>query len=441
MRKHLLVIALSGLLAFSVDAQSSQSDEDELWQEDEWSMDEWDEAPEQSYTFTGFVEFAAGSRLANDRALDTRRTLADVRAQIQWDYALANSKWSLVGDLYYDGVRQQTRGQLREAAWQGNLSFLGDWGQAFDAKLGQQVLTWGTGDYVFLNDMFAKDYQSFFAGREDEYLKAPSLSAKFSGYFDAFNLDVVITPEFTPDNYINGDFFSFYSPEFGDNIAPGFDVNPPLRPESPEYALRIFKSIGSIELAGYAYRGFHKSPNAATIQGEPTFSALNVYGASMITSLGGGLFNAEYAYYASKDDERGDNPLIPNSQTRLLLGYEQELVKNLTGSVQWYIERHHDYQALLNSSLSPDDAHAQSRIWLTQRLVYRAMQQTLTLNLFNFYSTTDEDGYIKFQMNYSPVDSWRLSAGFNLFHGQSKRTFFGQFEDASNAFVRYRYFY
>ena len=45
MRKHLLAIALGGLLAFSFDAQSSQLDEDDLWQEDEWSMDEWDETP------------------------------------------------------------------------------------------------------------------------------------------------------------------------------------------------------------------------------------------------------------------------------------------------------------------------------------------------------------------------------------------------------------
>ena len=57
---------------------------------------------------------------------------------------------------------------VRELAWQGNLSGLGEWGNAFDVKIGQQVLTWGTGDYVFLNDLFPKDYPSFFAGRSDD---------------------------------------------------------------------------------------------------------------------------------------------------------------------------------------------------------------------------------------------------------------------------------
>jgi hypothetical protein len=84
---------------------------------------------------------------------------------------------------------------------------LGEWSQQFDIKVGQQILTWGTGDYVFLNDLFAKDFQSFFAGRDDDYLKAPSLSLKVSGFFDLANVDFVVTPKFTPDTYINGDYF------------------------------------------------------------------------------------------------------------------------------------------------------------------------------------------------------------------------------------------
>ena len=70
-------------------------------------------------------------------------------------------------DAWYDGVKHQREFQIRELAWQGNLAALGQWGNAFDLKIGQQVLTWGTGDYVFLNDLFPKDYQSFFSGRDD----------------------------------------------------------------------------------------------------------------------------------------------------------------------------------------------------------------------------------------------------------------------------------
>jgi hypothetical protein len=73
--------------------------------------------------------------------------------------------------------------------------------------------------------------------------------------------------------------------------------------------------------------------------------------------------------------------------------------------------------------------------------MYRLLQQTLTLNAFNFYSTSDEDGYLKLSADYSPVDQWRLSGGLNVFYGKERFSFFNQFEDAGNAFVRFKYYY
>ena len=215
----------------------------------------------------------------------------------------------------------------------------------------------------------------------------------------------------------------------------------PLRPQSPEYALRLYKSVGTSEYAGYFYSGFHKSPNSLTQDYRPTFSSLNVYGASFRTTLGNGIFNAEFAYYDSVDDKNGDNPLVPNGQARWLLGYEQEIVGNLEGSLQLYTESILDHQALIQNSLTPKFEPKQHRVWFTQRLRYKGMQQALVLNAFNFYSTTDKDGYLKVSAEYSPVDLWRLSGGLNIFYGKQPFTFWGQFEDASNFFVRFRYFY
>lgn len=415
-----------------------------LAQETEWDMDDWAEEEKVPKNFSGFVELAAGARLSSDPVINTDKTLADLRAQLQWDKDLSASRIKFTADLYYDGVLDQTKLQIRELAWQGRLSSildLGEWSQNFDIKVGQQVLTWGTGDYVFLNDLFPKDFQSFFAGRDDDYLKAPSLAVKISGFFDWGNVDFVTTPKFVPDNYINGDYFSFFSPFAGANVAPRFEVSSSNKPSSPEYALRVYKSIGSIEYAAYAYDGFHKSPASFTDLGEPYFSGLRVYGASAIAPFASGLLNMEMAYYDSKDDAQGKNPLVPNSQSRWLIGYEQELMKNLTGSVQLYVERMSNFEALKANSLTPDFDPNQNRALVTQRLMYRALQQTLTLNAFNFYSTSDEDGYLKLSADYSPVDQWQLSGGVNVFYGKERFSFFNQFEDASNAFVRFRYYY
>ncbi|MFQ3249363.1 MAG: hypothetical protein ACI9O6_001171 [Glaciecola sp.] len=411
---------------------------------DEWDMDEWGEEEKVSYRYSGFVELAVGTRLSSDPVISTDKTLADLRAQLQFDKDFEASRFKFTADAYYDGVLDQSKIQIRELAWQGSLISiidLGEWSQQFDIKVGQQILTWGTGDYVFLNDLFAKDFQSFFAGRDDDYLKAPSLSLKVSGFFDLANVDFVVTPKFTPDTYINGDYFSFFSPFAGMNVAPSFDVTSPNKPSSPEFALRVYKTIGSTEYAGYAYKGFHKSPSSFTTLGEPYFAELNVFGASARMPFASGLLNFEFAYYDSREDENGSEALVPNSQTRWLIAYEQELIKNLTASAQLYLERTSDYDALMQNSLTPEYEPNENRVLVTQRLMYRAMQQTLTLNLFNFYSTSDEDGYLKLSADYSPVDQWKLSGGFNLFYGKDQYSFFNQFEDASNAFIRFKYFY
>ena len=134
-------------------AQEAQTSGDE-W--DAWDeFDEFEENEEVSpFTWAGFGEIAVGQRLSADQAVNTDKTLRDLRVQLQADYTLDASTLAFRGDLYYDGVLDSVEVQIREAAWQGNLAFLGDWGSKFDAKIGQQVLTWGTGDYVFLNDMF-----------------------------------------------------------------------------------------------------------------------------------------------------------------------------------------------------------------------------------------------------------------------------------------------
>ncbi|WP_147291807.1 hypothetical protein [Alteromonas aestuariivivens] len=412
-------------------------------QSDEWSeWEEWEEpAAASNFSLNGFVELAGGLRLATDPALDDNTTLADARVQLRGDYKLSSSVVTFRGDLYYDGVVDNVEADLRELHWQSNLGFMGDWGNHLDLKIGQQVLTWGTGDYLFLNDLFAKDYQSFFAGRDDEYLKAPSLSAKLSAFTQWGNLDLVLTPRFTPDNAITGEYFSFFSPQAGQNIAPGFVVADENRPTSPEWALRWYKTAGSTELAAYGYRGYQKTPVAADEQGRPRYSRLNVYGVSAVRPLGKGLANAEYAYYDSSEDSNGNNPMVPNSQHRWLLGYEQEIVANLTGSAQWYLEQIRHHSALLAHSPWPEYEQSQRRQVVTVRLTYLMLRQTLTLSGFNFYSPGDEDGYLKFRVSYSPGDDWQLNAGFNLFYGQQAHTFYAQFEDASNLYASFRYYY
>ncbi|WP_245921579.1 hypothetical protein [Bowmanella denitrificans] len=416
--KVISLLAMLCSLSLSAQEQSAQDDWDLDWQE-----------PGASLPLQGFAELALGSRLTSSH-WNPRVSLADARLRLektgQWQQVSVTAK----ADGWYDGVQQQWRGQFRELSAGFSL------GQHLDVKAGRQILTWGTGDYLFLNDLFPKDWQSFFAGRHDEYLKAPSDAVKVSGYFDLVNVDLVWTPKFDPDNYINGDYFSFFNPWAGGIIAPGFNA---LTPRSDEWALRLFKNLDGREMAFYAYDGYSKSPESLSPEGLPTFSRLRVLGASIRQTLGAGLFNAELAYHDSRQDQDGTNPAVPNSQWRVLLGYEQELVTRLTGGFQFYLEHTLDHGALLAHSPFPQWEKEQNRVVLTNRLTWRNVTDDLTLSLFTFYSPTDQDGYIRPSLSHRLDDHWAWSLGLNLFFADQQHSFFGQFKDNNNAWLRVRY--
>ena len=400
---------------------------------DEWA-DEWLEEKQQSpWQLTGFIEAAYGQFLQTNVVKNTA-SLNELRARINLDYSHELFEASGKLDSYYDAVLAKTIFQTRELNISASpFSFV-------DIKAGRQVLTWGTGDYLFLNDLFAKDWQSFFSGRADEYLKAPSNSVRSNWFFNEVNFTLIWTPEFTPDNYITGERFAFYSPQRQQIVAPeqAYSVN---KTHKAQWSARLKTRIKDVELSLYGYQGFWPTPmgSKALAEQQAYFPKLNSWGVSAIAPLKGGIVNLEYASYNSIEDSHGNNELIANGQHRLLIGYERELAKNFTTSMQYYLERTKHYQALVDNSMAPELLVAENRHLLTLRLSYRAHRQTLHYSLFTFYSPSDKDGYIKPSVNYQYNDQWLFSAGANVFFGQDNYSFFGQHQDNSNAWLRVRY--
>ncbi len=433
-----LVLAAGTVSAQPVDSEAGQQDDwsDDSWGDDEWDDDAWSDGAGSRWS--GFGEAGLGLRLASNPTAVDDLVLGDARLRTETEWLGESFGLAFKADLLYDEVGADTDFDLRELA----LSFSP--ADSVDMKLGRQVLTWGTGDFLFLNDLFPKDWVSFFNGRDDEYLKAPSDTVRMSWFTEAVNVDLAWTPVFEPDNYIDGERLSFFSPPAGTVVAP----RPPVAAVLPnehlsngEWALRLFRRHEATEYALYAYRGFTKSPEAADELGRPTFSRLNVYGASLRTTLHRGVFNAETAYYASRDDRSGDDPAVPNSQARYLVGYEQELVANLTFAGQAYVEWVENHDRLLAASPTPRFEAEKWRSLFTGRLTWRTRQDKLVWSLFAFYSPTEHDFYARPKVDYRYSDAWTYTAGLNLFGGDEAHTFFGQFDDNDNAYVRVRFNY
>ena len=385
----------------------------------------------------GYWETRVGTRTHNDPEQSGDMSIGETRLQLEakkfWDGAALE----VTGDFYGDAVDEEGHFDLRQ--FRLTFSPLDE----VDVRVGRQVLTWGTGDLLFINDLFPKDWQSFFLGRDQEYLKAPSDAIKVGWYPGPVNLEVVYTPRFDRDRFIRGERVTFYSPLFGPTGRDGQVQSSPPNDwfEDDEIALRLYRRVKSFELALYAYRGYWKSPGGQTfIPFEATHPRLNVYGASARGPVGKGLLNVELGYYDSADDRGGDDFGVNNSEFRFLIGYEQELAKELTGGIQYYVEHMMDYDAYANSPfflfLPKRD---ENRHVITARLTKLLMNQNLVLSFFTYYSPSDNDAYLRPKATYKVNDQWTVEAGGNVFLGQDDYSFFGQFERTTNVYLSARF--
>jgi len=398
--------------------------------------------------FNGFAEYSYGLRTQSD-PYENKLTLNEARLQLDalWYRDLATLH--LKTDLVYNDLEQDREKvnldtgegflDLRLANVQFSpLSFM-------DVTVGRQIITWGTGDLIFINDLFPKDWQSFFLGRNIEYLKAPSDAVFLSGFSSFANVDLAYTPCFDSDRYITGEYLSYWN---GQQIVGQNSILQVDRPNQwftdDEWAMRVYKNISGYEAALYGYNGYWKVPGGMDPNtGRWIFPPLSVYGSSIRGAMAGGIANIEAGYYDSRDNRDGDDPFINNSEMRLLLGYEREIIADTTAGVQYYVEHmmHHDnyLTALDENGMGTDTAREEDRHTVTLRITQFLMRQKIVISFFARYSPSDHDAYIKPIITYKVNDNWETSLGGNFFIGEDKYTFLRQFEKNNNAYVSLRY--
>ena len=256
-------------------------------------------------------------------------------------------------------------------------------------------------------------------------------------------MDLVYTPRFDADRHIDGQRISFFSP-ISSRIVGRDDVLRADRPDrwfrDDEIAIRLYRNLGAFELAAYGYRGSWKSPaGVEPLRGTVIFPNLTVAGASVRGPLLGGIANVEVGYYRSEDDSGGSDPLVRNSELRLLAGYERELGRDLSMGVQYYLERmadHADYRRHLPAGAPRLD---RDRHVLTLRVTQLLLHQNLELSFFAYWVPSDSDGYLRPRVHYKIDDQWSFEVGGNVFVGGSSRSFFGQFDRNSNIYLSIRY--
>jgi hypothetical protein len=385
----------------------------------------------------GFVQGLYGGKLQQRKLTPSDYSASEMRLQLRLETSSGDADLFGRVDFVYDDVTDpEYQWELREGYIKYTLF------RKVDFKIGRQILTWGTGDLVFINDLFAKDYESFFAGRDDQYLKAPQTAIRTEYYSPVGALSVVWTPRFTPNRTPTGERFSYYNPMMQDFAGgPPYAVasRPADRWENSEIAARFQRGVGSLTVELYAYRGFFKNPlglNPGTVSAY--YPKLSAYGASVRGQLLSGILWLEGGYYDSREDRCGAKPFVPNSSVMGLIGYERQIATDLTGNIQYQADFMEDYDHY-ELNLIGTEKRDELRSLLTWRLTRNLRMETVQLSSFVFWSPSDEDVYYRFSLLYKYNDALTLTVGGNLFDGQKMYTDFGSFAKNDNLYAKMTY--
>jgi len=391
----------------------------------------------------GFLQGLYGGRLDQDNPTPTEYTAAETRLQLRAQHFGDSGQFFGRLDFLYDAAETVPRydWELREGYAKFRM------GGKFNFKVGRQILTWGTGDLIFINDVFAKDYASLFIGRDDQYLKAPQNAVRTEYYSPLGDLAVVWTPRFEPNRLPDGGRLSFYNPMMGAIV--GGDSIPAVPVPAPtfkngEIAARLTRGLGGLRSALYFYAGFYKNPvgfepGPTPESGAPYYPKLNVYGASLRGQIMGGILWAEGGYFDSRDDQDGDNPYVPNSTVQGMIGYERQIADNLTGNLQWQAIDMLDYDKYELQQAGNENAKDEVYHLLTTRWTKLFNSELAKFSVFAFYSPSDEDVYVLLSTSYKYTDEVEITLGGNIFDGRHEGTDFGQFQLNDNAYLKVTY--
>jgi len=340
------------------------------------------------------------------------------------------------GDVFHDAVANRIDGDVREA-------YAGFRTGHFDLRLGRQILTWGVGDLFFINDVFPKDWESFFSGRPMEYLKRGLDAVRLQYSSEALNVDVVATPFFTGDALPSPKRFFLYDPFAA--VAQQREYTPPARTENTEVGVRLYRRMAGFDVSLYGYRGFWRIPGASldTYNGAQRitrfYPRLVTWGASAQRNLLNGVMSFETGRYNSLDDRSGAAPGVPNSQWRALAAYQRQLARELTATFQGYAEVMEGYDSYRKSLpagfRSEDRVRGVFSVRLTQFLRY----QNWRLSAFVACSPTDGDCFAQPEVFHRLSDRLSGALGANIFSGKHETTFFGQMAKDDNVYLSLRF--
>ncbi len=396
----------------------------------------------QELELHGFVQTNFSLRIADATEIRTPKgdklpdyLLGDERVQLEFTRFGETSQLLGKIDVFYDAIEKRADFDVREAYIDLNM------GKA-DIRAGRQIITWGVGDLLFINDVFPKDWVAFLSGQPLQYLKFGSDAINVNFFPKFASIQLIAIPFYQADILPRGERLVAFDPLPTMTIRK--EVQPEQTLENTQIATRLYRYLGNFDASLYFYRGFWGSPPGMIVdvdEGSLTFThpRLNVYGGSLQGAFLNGVLSLEAGYYDSRDDSDGTNPGIENSQIRFLTGCQRALGENLTLGFQYYGERIQEYSSYERNLPAAFPPRKELRHTLSLRITQLLKYQAVRLSFFAFYSPNERDYYMNPEIRYELGNGLWAAAGGIVLGGERDHTFFGQFEKNDNVYMVLRY--
>jgi hypothetical protein len=377
-------------------------------------------ASAEGFSWNGFVQSHVAARTRGVQCpaeTECDFPSADLRGQLEAEgkNAAGNSGFLSRFDLLYGDLRSER----------------------LAARLGRQVITWGVGDLLFINDTFPRDRVALFTGQPQQYFKLGSDALKLNAYRGSATGELVIAG-FRPDNIPTRRRFVLADPLPAG--LPRRTEEPGNNPAELEISGRVSGYLDNWELAGYASRTHFHSP-ALRVKGAEivgTYPRLNALGASVTGAVDKGVLSLEAGYYDSSQDRDGGDPSIENSQFRGLVGYARQPWEDATLGLQLYGEWMRQYGAYRETLPAGFPAKDRVRKVATLRFTQLFAHQTLTFNVFAFFGVNERDRYVVPSLRYAISDDLWIEIGANVFGGNRNGPF-GSLQDNDNVYLTVRF--
>lgn len=382
-------------------------------------------------TFSGFVQQNTAFNTVGANPDDRQYKWLEERVRLQLDASEGNWRLLLKGDAVYDHLGRGDQSELRE----GYVDYSGS---NWDLRVGRQVITWGLGDLVFVNDVFPKDHEALFAGRPLEYLKRGVDAVKLGVYPAFASFELVVAPEFRESRIPDARRFHLYDP------MPALTNRVTEKISHGDIGLRIYRDVAGWDGAVYLYRGYQRTPSlrpdslTAPTRITYFYPGLSAYGASLSGRVGEGVLSLEAAYYNSREDRAGTDFTVPNSQTRLLAAYQLQPWEDFSLSVQYYAERMRDYTAYRSALPAGFPLEKRTNHTLGFRATQFFLHQALRLSVYASRASND-DYFVNPELRYSFTDNVWGALGANVFGGSKPWGQFGQLSRDDNVYLQLRY--